>query len=76
MTIDDVLTVLRDDLHLAVAPDPDTPLISTGLIDSFHIAALVAALHTRHRVQIDLAEIGADNFDTARQMLQFIQARR
>ena len=55
---------------------PHTPLLSSGLIDSFGVAAMLAALETRYAVAIDLADVGVDNFDTAAQILGFVEARR
>ena len=59
-----------------VAVTASTPLISTGVIDSFTVAALIADLEAAFRVRIDPADIGVDNFDTPAQMLQFIGSRR
>jgi acyl carrier protein len=73
--MDAILRILRDDLGIASLVDGDTPLISSGVIDSFHVAALLAALEAHYKVRIEPAEIGVDNFDTAGQMHAYIQQR-
>ncbi|MBI4911757.1 MAG: acyl carrier protein [Acidobacteria bacterium] len=50
----------------------DTPLISSGLIDSLNVAKLLLLLEERFHRVVDPAEIGADNFDTLRQMAAFL----
>jgi acyl carrier protein len=73
--MDDLIVLITEALRIDVPFGVDTPLISSGIIDSFRVAALVTALEARYRVRIDLRQIGADNFDTARQMRRFIDTR-
>jgi len=73
--IGELVSLIRDALHIDVPFGADTPLISSGIIDSFRVAALVTALESRYGVRIDLRQIGADNFDTARQMHRFLDTR-
>ena len=55
--------------------EPDTPLLSSGLVDSLRFAALLTQLGEKYGVTIDCNEVGADNFDTPFQMLAFLQRR-
>ncbi len=63
-----VLSVVNQPAGLTL----DTPLISSGLIDSLNVAKLLLLLEERFQQVIDPAEIGADNFDTLRQMAAFL----
>ena len=54
----------------------DTPLLSSGLVDSYHLVELLGALEEAYGVRIDPADVGADNFNTAGDILRFIEAPR
>jgi acyl carrier protein len=71
----EMIAIIRKALNIDLPSDPDTPLISSGLIDSFRMAELVSALESRYYIDIDISLIGADNFDTVRQMSAFVAAR-
>jgi len=72
----DLIELLIRELKLNGEIDADTPLLSSGLIDSFHLTVLLAALESHYQVKIDVADIGADNFDTVRQIHTFISVNR
>jgi acyl carrier protein len=74
--LDDVIALIRGEMRGEVPIDPDTRVLSSGLVDSFRLAVLLSALQTRYQVRIPLPEIGADNFDTPRQMVAFIQRQQ
>ncbi|MCH8063678.1 MAG: hypothetical protein IH861_14380 [Chloroflexi bacterium] len=65
-------------IHSAIDPgepvDAETPLISTGIIDSFDIAALLSAIESRYGVEIRPEQIDAELFDTPSQMLALVKA--
>jgi hypothetical protein len=75
VTIEDVLSIVRPLVRMPMSLTRDTPVISSGLLDSFHVAVLLEDLRARGGVRIELDEIGVDNFDTPGQMLAFLQAR-
>lgn len=52
----------------------DTPLLSTGIIDSFDVTALLGAIEDTYGVVIDPEEVDVDTFDTPVQMLSRIEA--
>lgn len=54
--------------------EADTPLLSTGIIDSFDVTALLGAIEDTYGVVIDPEEVGVDTFDTPVQMLSRIEA--
>jgi serine O-acetyltransferase len=54
----------------------DTPLLSTGLVDSFDIAALLSVIEDVYGVTIEPDEVDTATFDTPLQMLLRIEAGR
>jgi acyl carrier protein len=69
----ELIPLIREALDIDLPFEADTPLISSGVIDSFRMAALVTALESHYGIHIELTQIGADNFDTVRQMDLFIR---
>ncbi len=55
---------------------PDEPLISSGLVDSFHLVDLSLFIEDTFGVQIDDTELTADTFDTLAQLAAIIQERQ
>lgn len=72
----ELLALIQDRIGTPLPLEPDTPLLSSGLVDSFRVGMLLAALEERYKVRIDPADVGADNFDTARQIMHFIEVSR
>lgn len=72
--MDELLDLLKSSLDLGDAIDSDTPLISSGLVDSLGVAILVTELQSHYGVVIDPEEIGAESFDTPEQILARIRA--
>jgi acyl carrier protein len=56
--------------------DPDEPLLTSGLVDSFHLVDLALFVEDKFGVHIDDAELNAQSFDTLNQLVAFIQSRR
>lgn len=52
--------------------DEDTPLISSGMIDSFDLVNLVSAIEEHFGVDIPVEEIDVATFDTPRQMARWL----
>jgi acyl carrier protein len=52
------------------------PLISSGLIDSFHLVDLALYVEDTFGVHIDDTELNADTFDTLEQLAALIQQRQ
>ncbi len=55
---------------------PDEPLISSGLIDSFHLVDLALFVEDNFGVVIDDAELNASTFDTLNQLAALIESRQ
>jgi acyl carrier protein len=55
--------------------EPDEPLLSSGLIDSFHLVDLSLFVENSFGVRIDDAELNASSFDNLNQLATFIKER-
>ena len=55
---------------------PDAPLISSGLIDSFHLVDLSLYVEEQFGVRIDDSELNKETFDTLAQLAQLVQDRK
>jgi acyl carrier protein len=55
---------------------PQEALISSGLIDSFHLVDLSMFVEDTLGVRIDDTELNADTFDTLEQLVSLIEQRR
>ena len=53
----------------------DAPLISSGLIDSFHLVDLALFVEDEFGVHIDDTELTAETFDSVRELTLLIQNR-
>lgn len=73
LTVDGFIKFMRDGLNIEFPFDEDTPLLSSGLIDSFDVVALLSMIEGRYGVSIPPEEIDAERFDTPRQMLARLQ---
>ena len=56
--------------------DPDEALLSSGLIDSFHLVDLALFVEDKFGVHIDDSELNASTFDSLKQLVAFIQKRK
>ena len=59
-----------------LALDRNDPLISTGLIDSFHLVDMAVFIEEQFGVRIDDTELNADTFDSIAQLADLIQKRQ
>jgi D-alanine--poly(phosphoribitol) ligase subunit 2 len=67
--MDELLDLLKRVLNIDDGIDEETPLISTGLIDSLGVFGLLVELETQYGVVVEPEEIDAATFDTPRQIL-------
>ena len=56
--------------------DPDEALLSSGLIDSFHLVDLALYVEDNFGVHIDDSELNASSFDSLNQLAAFITSRK
>ena len=79
---DDITNALAEYIAAKILKQPNRtvtetePLISGGLIDSFHLVDLALFVEDRFGVRIDDSEINADTFDTLAQLAELIRQRQ
>jgi len=56
--------------------DPEEPLLTSGLIDSFHLVDLALFVEDQFGVHLDDAELNAQTFDTLAQLVALVESRR
>jgi len=56
--------------------DPNAPIITSGLIDSFHLVDLSLFVEKHFGVYIDDTELNAELFDTLRELAELIKSRQ
>jgi acyl carrier protein len=54
---------------------PDEPLLSSGMVDSFHLIDLSLFIENNFGVRIDDTELNASSFDNLTQLVSFIRSR-
>jgi acyl carrier protein len=54
----------------------DDPIISTGLIDSFHLVDMSVFIEEQFGVRIDDTELNAETFDSVTQLANLIQMKQ
>ena len=55
--------------------NPDEKIISSGLIDSFHLVDISIFVEEKYGVLIDDTELNADTFDTLNELAEIIIQR-
>lgn len=76
ITFDDLKAYLMDDLGIGTNQlDEETPLYSSGLIDSISLIQLVTFLEKKIGSKIRPTDLTLDNFDSAARILKFVQSQ-
>jgi acyl carrier protein len=81
MNTDEINTKLSEYLSKEILKQPnrklkpDEPLLSSGLIDSFHLVDLALFVEDNFDVHIDDSELNASTFDTVDGLVKLIQSR-
>ena len=79
---DDILSALASEIAGQILKQPkrviqpNDRLISSGLIDSFHLVDLALFVEDTYGVRIDDSELNADTFDTLASLADLIRARQ
>jgi acyl carrier protein len=71
--VQELIQLIQQTLHIDLAIGHDTPLLSSGLVDSFGLVVLLGAIEDEYGVTLDEAEIGVQTFDTPAQILERIR---
>lgn len=64
--------------ELALAPTEiadDAPLVSSGRIDSFQLADLIAWVERRASISVPPGDVVLEHFDTVRRVLAYVRSR-
>jgi acyl carrier protein len=79
---DDIIPVLSKYIAVEILKqsdrviNPDEPLLTSGLIDSFHLVDLGLYVDDTFGVRIDDTELNSSTFDTLNQLAALIQSRK
>lgn len=65
--------LIEEELAIEEPFDMDTPLVSSGIIDSFDVVALLSIIEMRYHVSILPEQIDIQTFDTPAQMFTQIE---
>jgi acyl carrier protein len=70
-----IVEILRQIAGKPIDPSPEESLFESGLLDSFSLADLVAALEREFSVQIPDGDLKPRKFDTVARIEAYIQSR-
>jgi acyl carrier protein len=71
--MNEIFAIIESRLVQKLPLEPDTPLLSSGLIDSFGVGELIIEFEKQFHIRINPAEIGVDNFDTPAQIHNYVK---
>lgn len=74
--MENLLRLIRTTLQMDQPIDRTTPLLSSGLVDSFDMVLLLTTLEDHYDVVIPTEQVGADTVDTPQQLLDLIERIR
>jgi acyl carrier protein len=72
----ELLQLIVTTIDLDQPIDGQTPLISSGMIDSFDVVNLVSAMEEHYGVELAVEELSVESFDTPEQMHRWLEAQR
>ncbi|MEO2048082.1 MAG: acyl carrier protein [Pirellulales bacterium] len=53
----------------------NSPLFSSGIIDSFSLVSLLSYIEDTYQIRISSADVNLDNFDSLERILAYIQSK-
>lgn len=71
--MDKLIDLIKKSFDLDFDINQDTPLISSGIIDSLRVALLLTVLERKYGKVINIRDVGTDNFDTPSQIEKFLK---
>ncbi len=76
LTKENLLEYFRDQMRVDTSQiEDDTPLFSSGLVDSFAIVELLLFLEKHTGARLGAEDINLDNLDTVQHILAFASSR-
>lgn len=70
-TADSLLAYLQSELAVAQPLTPDTPLFSSGLLDSVAMVGVIAFVEQATGTDVRPSDVTLDNFDTAARIADY-----
>lgn len=70
-----VAQVIRENTGRDVVLAAEEPLITSGYLDSMTLVSLVIALQTEFAVELDIADMSLENFQSVRSISELVEAR-
>jgi acyl carrier protein len=72
-----LLDALRNELGVDTAPlNDDSPLFSSGLIDSFSLVTLIVFIEKEAQIKVQPLDVNLENLDTVARILNFANRAR
>jgi acyl carrier protein len=65
--------------HCGLSPEElteDSPLFSSGLLDSFYLIELLGRIEEMSGLKVGMGEVSLENFDTPRRIADFLARKR
>jgi acyl carrier protein/D-alanine--poly(phosphoribitol) ligase subunit 2 len=72
LSYDDLSQFIEDELAVDAELSPDTPLFTSGLIDSFSLVSLMTYIELKTRTPITAEDVNLANFDTIGRILRYV----
>jgi acyl carrier protein len=74
LSANDLVEYLRDELGVDTDEiDADTPLFSSGVIDSFALVQLITYIEDRCQIRLDAADVSLENLDSINRILAMVE---
>lgn len=74
VSVESIIELLKDELNLGRGEVlEDTPLFSSGLLDSFSMVTLVAALEKKFGIKVRATDLTLENFDNSGRIAEFLE---
>ena len=72
VTYTDLSHFIEDELAVDAEVSEDTPLFSSGLIDSFSLVSLMTYIEDRAGIRISPGDVSLSNFDSIGRILNYL----
>ena len=74
---DTITSFLKDELDVDTSTvSSDSPLFSSGIIDSFSLVSLMAFIEDNGNIRINPTEVTIENLDSIDRIIQFVNNKR
>jgi acyl carrier protein len=70
-----IVTILRQVAGKPIDPSPEESLFESGMLDSFSLADVIAALESEFSIRIPDSDLSPRKFDSVARIQAYIQSR-